>query len=196
MFTLPKLDYGYDALEPVIDTETMELHHTKHHQTYVDKLNSGLEAYPKYKEKNLEELFAAVAEDPGLPADLKGTILKFAGGHYNHSFFWKHLGPVENGGHEPGAELLSEIERVWGSYEKFQAKFEEKAGMVFGSGWCWLVRDKEDRLVIEETLMQEPPLLKYGMPIIGIDLWEHAFYLKYRNRRAEYVKGFWKIVVW
>lgn len=167
-FTLPQLDYSYDALEPFIDAKTMEIHHTKHHQTYVDKLNALVSANSNLQNKSLEELCA----DP--------ITKNMAGGHYNHSLFWKMIGVPKN-------------EKIPDVIAKFRDEFDQKALALFGSGWVWLAKEGNDIKVIQTPLQDAP--INFGVtPILGIDLWEHAYYLKYQNRRAEYIEAFWKVV--
>ncbi len=170
MFTLPKLHYEYDALEPFIDAKTMEIHHTKHHQTYVDKLNAIIEKNPELKNKTLEELVLLL------------ETKNMAGGHYNHSFFWETIGPKSS----------TEMSKA---FIVFKDEFTEKATNLFGSGWVWLAK-KDNELKVIATPLQDSPLVTGFTPILGIDLWEHSYYLSYQNRRAEYIEAFWNIVNW
>ena len=171
MFVLPKLNYSYDSLEPFIDAKTMEIHHTKHHQTYVDKLNAIVEANSNLEDKTLEELC------------LLPEIKNMAGGHYNHAFFWQIIGPVQSDISVPiGISSLKE-------------EFNQKALTLFGSGWTWIVKN-QNKLEVITTPNQDSPLITGCIPILGIDLWEHAYYLKYQNRRAEYIEAFWNVVNW
>lgn len=169
-FTIPKLDYSFDALEPYIDAKTMEIHYTKHHQTYVDNLNKIVSENPDLKEKSLE-LLCGLAETKNM-----------AGGHFNHSFWWNLIAPSEK------SEVLPEI-------EKLKDEFNGKALKLFGSGWVWIVKDNGELKIIQ-TALQDAPIISNAKPIIGIDLWEHAYYLKYQNRRAEYIEAFWNVVNW
>lgn len=188
MFELPKLKYSYDALEPHIDAKTMEIHHTKHHQAYIDKLNKAI-AGTEWENKNIEEILANVSR-------LERVVRNNAGGHWNHSFFWEIISP--NGG-APEGELLASIEKSFGNFDEFKKKFEESATTLFGSGWVWLVKDG-DALKIIQTPLQDNPLMddakEKGVPILGLDVWEHAYYLKYQNRRAEYITAFWNVINW
>lgn len=187
---LPKLNYGYDALEPHIDAKTMEIHYTKHHQTYVDKLNAALEKYPDLQGRPVEELMLDLANLKVDDADRK-AIRNHGGGHYNHTMFWKYLDPANT-----KDELLSkEVISTFGSIEEFKKQFTESAIALFGSGWTWLARDNKDsKLKIVNLPMQDSPLMAGYQPFLGLDLWEHAYYLKNQNRRAEYIESFWKVV--
>ncbi len=190
-FELQPLPYEKNALEPSIDTETMTLHHDKHEQAYINNLNAALEKAPTLKGKSLEEL---LSNPKDLPKDLRTTILNNAGGVYNHEFFWHAMDP--NGGGKPGANIGDAIEKQFGSFDNFKSEFE-KAGLgVFGSGWVWLLSDSKGNLTIATTPNQGTPIPLNKKPIIAIDLWEHAYYLKYQNRRAEYISAFWNIANW
>lgn len=189
-FTLPKLNYSFSALEPHIDKETMEIHHGKHHQGYVDKLNKAVEGTSEAQGKTLEELLTNL---DSLPGEMVKTIRNTAGGHFNHSIFWEMLSP--DGGGEPKGKLAEDISSSFGSFTKFQEEFTLKASSLFGSGWTWLVKDKNGLSVIN-TFNQDSPISNGQIPILALDLWEHAYYLKYQNRRAEYIDAFWKIVNW
>lgn len=188
MFTVPKLAYGYDALGEAISAEIMELHHSKHHQAYVDKLNAALEPYPELSDKTIIELISNLNT---LPEAIRGAVRNHGGGHYNHSLFWKVLSP--NGGGELTGELLEGIIAKHGSYQSFVDAFTKSALGVFGSGWVWLQSD----LSIVSTANQDVPLMDgQPEPLIGLDVWEHAYYLDYKNKRDEYVGAFWKVVDW
>lgn len=193
-YSLPSLPYAYDALEPHFDKQTMEIHHTKHHQTYVNNANTVLEAYPELAGLSVEALIQDLDK---VPADKRTFMRNNAGGHVNHSLFWQGLktGTILSG------ELKSAIERDFGSVEKFQEEFEKAAATRFGSGWAWLVL-KGDKLAVVSTANQDSPLMgetvsgASGFPIIGLDVWEHAYYLKFQNRRPDYIKAFWNVVNW
>ncbi len=188
MFTLPKLPYEYDALEPVIGPEIMQLHHSKHHQAYVDKLNAALESAPELKGRELKNLLTDLEK---LPEAVRGAVRNNGGGHYNHSLFWQWMSP--NGGGEPSAELAERLNEHYGSFQGFVDEFTTKALSVFGSGWVWLQPD----LSIITTPNQDTPIMN-GMsePILGLDVWEHAYYLDYKNVRPDYIKAWWKVVNW
>lgn len=193
-FYVPELGYPYDALEPYIDAETMQIHHDKHNAAYVENLNKALaEAPQSVRKMSLEEL---LVDSNNIPGKLRTAIHNNAGGQYNHSLFWKLL--KKNNGRKPSAELASAITNSFGSYTAFQDRFTEAATKIFGSGWAWLVTDK-DSLKIVTTGNQNSPISKdegATVPVLGIDIWEHAYYLKYQNRRAEYVKAFWNVINW
>ncbi len=188
-FGLPPLDYAYNALEPHIDTATMTLHHTKHHQTYVTMLNKGLEQHPEFQTKTLEWL---VKNWETLPPSLKNIVKNHGGGHLNHAFFWKMLSPTSE---QPSAFLQTELEAAFGSVENFTTTFNTAASSVFGSGWAWLCV-KDGKLSITSTPNQESPLTAGLMPILGLDVWEHAYYLKYQNQRVAYINAFWSVINW
>lgn len=189
-FTLPKLSYAYDALEPHIDAKTMEIHHTKHHQTYVDKLNAALEKHPDLQKKSIEEL---VADLEMVPEDIRTAVRNHGGGHLNHSMFWELMSP--NAGGKPEGTLMQAIDTTFGSFETFQEQFAAAAAARFGSGWAWLVVDA-GRLSIVSTANQDNPVTDGKTPILGIDVWEHAYYLKYQNKRPDYVTAFWNVINW
>lgn len=188
-YTLPKLDYAYDALEPYIDARTMEIHHSKHHAGYTSKFNAALEA-ENLGEKSIETLFSKVSE---LPIGIRNN----GGGFYNHKLFWKVMSP--KGGGEPTAELKKAIEKSFGTFDNFKNSFSTAAKTRFGSGWAWLVKSG-NKLVVSSTPNQDNPLMDVsevkGTPILGIDVWEHAYYLKYQNKRADYVDAFWNVINW
>jgi Fe-Mn family superoxide dismutase len=189
--TLPTLPYAYNALEPYIDAQTMEIHHTKHHQTYVDKLNTALEKYPELQGRPVEELLLDLSNLKIDDSD-RAAIRNHGGGHYNHSLFWKYIDPANT-----VDELLTkEIVTTFGSINEFKKQFNDSATKVFGSGWTWLVRDtKNSKLVIQNLRLQDAPIMdNLYQPLLGLDVWEHAYYLKYQNKRADYIEAFWKIV--
>lgn len=190
MFELPKLGYEYNALEPFIDAQTMELHHSKHHATYVAKLNEALEKHPDIKKKTIEELLADVTS---IPEDIHIAVQNHGGGHHNHSLFWESIAP--GGAKEPTSTLVEQINSAFGSYDDFKTKFNEVAAGRFGSGWAWLV-SRGNRLEVYSTANQDSPLMEGKTPLLGLDVWEHAYYLKYQNRRPEYIEAFWNIVNW
>lgn len=189
-FELPKLDYSYDALEPYIDAKTMEIHHTKHHQAYIDKLNAALEKYPDLQGRPVEELLINIESLKVDEAD-RTAIRNHGGGHVNHTMFWKYLDPAN----VKDDMLVKEIEKTFGSLEEFKKQFTDSATKLFGSGWTWLVRDgKDSKLKIENMRLQDSPLMTGLQPLIGLDVWEHAYYLKHQNRRPEYIEDWWKIL--
>lgn len=180
--TLPPLPYAYDALEPYIDAKTMEIHHTKHHQAYVDNLNKALEAHPDLAEKSVEDLLRDINN---VPMEISAAVKNHGGGHANHSLFWKLIAPPgKGGGGEPPSKFAA-----------FRDEFTKAAMSRFGSGWAWLVVDN-GKLIVTSTPNQDSPLMDKQIPILGLDVWEHAYYLKYQNRRAEYIEAFWNIVNW
>ena len=191
MFTLPDLPYDFNALEPHIDARTMEIHHGKHHQAYIDNLNKALEKAPALKGKTIEQI---VSELNSAPAEVRPAIRNHGGGHYNHSLFWKAMSPT--GGGRPTGDLLEKIDSSFGSFETFQEKFSQAAITRFGSGWGWLSVDGKGGLVVHSTPNQDSPLTEGLKPILGVDVWEHAYYLLYENRRPQYVQNFWKVISW
>jgi Fe-Mn family superoxide dismutase len=191
MHTLPKLPYEYTALEPNIDAKTMEIHHTKHHQTYVDKLNAALEKFSELQTLSVEDLLKKMDQ---VPAEIKTAVQNHGGGHANHSLFWTILSPQSSG--KPEGTLLQEIEATFGSYEKFTEEFNTAATNRFGSGWAWLVVNKDKKLAVISTANQDSPLMEGHTPVMGLDVWEHAYYLHYQNRRPDYIQAFWKVVNW
>lgn len=190
-FTLPKLSYSYDALEPHIDARTMEIHHTKHHTTYIEKLNAALEGHADLQQKSIEDL---VRDLNAAPEAIRTAVRNHGGGHANHSLFWQIMGP--NAGGEPTGELAEAITAHFQSFENFKKEFEKAATMQFGSGWAWLCRDAQGKLSVKNLPNQDSPLSQGMTPILGLDVWEHAYYLKYQNRRAEYVAAWWNVVNW
>ncbi len=189
-FTLPNLPYAYDALEPYIDSETMQIHHTKHHQTYVDKLNAALAQAPDLAALSVDDL---VAQLDSVPAAIKTAVRNHGGGHSNHSMFWQMM--TKNGGGQPTGELAKAIESDLGGFDKFSEAMTNAALNRFGSGWAWLSL-AEGKLLVEDTANQDSPLSAGHFPVLGIDVWEHAYYLKYQNRRPEYVKAWFNTVDW
>lgn len=190
MFKVPELSYSYDALEPYIDAQTMEIHLTKHHQTYVNNLNKALEVYPELQLKSLEDLLINLKS---LPNDIQTAVQNNAGGHYNHSLFWKMMGPDSTKLH---GRLLQDIEKKFGSFEQFQQQFETAAKTRFGSGWAWLALDGNGDLQVYSTANQDATLLQGSQTILGLDVWEHAYYLNYQNRRPDYIAAWWHVVDW
>jgi Fe-Mn family superoxide dismutase len=188
MYTLPELTYSYDALEPHISGAIMELHHNKHHATYVEKLNVALEPYPEWQSLSIEELLRRINE---LPEDIHQAVRNNGGGHYNHSLFWKTLSP--NGGGKPEGALGEALIAKYGSFEKFVEQFDAAAISLFGSGWVWLTPELE----IKTSPNQDSPLIDgEAEPLMGLDVWEHAYYLDYKNHRDEYVSAWWNVVDW
>jgi Fe-Mn family superoxide dismutase len=190
-FKLPALPYSYDALEPYIDKETMTIHHQKHHGTYVDKLNEAINKYPELKGKSIESLLSNLE---AIPADMRETVRNNGGGHYNHSMFWTIMGP--NKGGEPKGKLKDDIAKTFGTFDNFKKEFKTAALGRFGSGWAWLIKDKDGKLKIVTTANQDSPIMNGITPIMGLDVWEHAYYLQYQNRRAEYIDNWWVVVNW
>jgi Fe-Mn family superoxide dismutase len=190
MHTLPQLTYAYDALEPFIDAKTMEIHHSKHHQAYVDNLNKLLDGHSDLQNLTAEELVTNIQQ---VPEDIRQGVINNAGGHLNHSFFWELLSKESS--KQPEGELMDLIVSTFESYDNFKKLFTEAAMKRFGSGWAWLVKENGS-LKIVSTANQDSPLMSGQRPILGIDVWEHAYYLKYQNRRAEYLESFWAILNW
>lgn len=189
--TLPSLPYPYDALEPSIDKQTMILHHTKHHQGYVDNLNKAIEPYNEFQSKSIETLLRDLNS---LPVDIKKAVQNHGGGHYNHSLFWAIMMP--HAPQEPEGDLQKEMKKIFSSFSEFKEKFSKAALTQFGSGWAWLCVDSKKKLVICQKPNQECPLADNMVPILGLDVWEHAYYLKYQNRRVEYIEAWWNVVNW
>ena len=190
-FTLPALPYPHDALEPHIDKQTMEIHHGKHHQAYINNANVALEKYPNLQSKTAEELIADLSM---VPDDIRTAIRNNAGGHSNHSFFWTVMGP--NAGGTPKGDVADAINKKFGSFDNFKAEFAKAATTRFGSGWAWLCVDGKGELTVTSTANQDSPISDKLKPILGLDVWEHAYYLKYQNRRPDYVTAFWSVVNW
>ncbi|MDV9031044.1 superoxide dismutase [Pseudomonas sp. RAC1] len=188
--TLPALPYAYDALEPHIDAQTMEIHHSKHHQTYINNLNVALEG-TEWADWPVERLVGAVKQ---LPEKLQGAVINQGGGHANHSLFWTVMSP--QGGGQPSGQVAQAIERELGGFDAFKEAFTKAALTRFGSGWAWLSVAPDKRLVVESSGNQDSPLMHGNTPILGLDVWEHAYYLKYQNRRPEYIGAFYNVIDW
>lgn len=189
-FTTPDLPYAYDALEPYIDEETMKIHHDKHHVAYTTNFNKALESHPELFEKSAEDILRNLSS---VPEDIKAAVKNHGGGHVHHSLFWEIMAPAEGGQAE--GKLSEAIVDTFGSFDKFKEEFTQAAMTVFGSGWAWLSVDN-GKLIIEKTGNQDSPYSLGHTPILGIDVWEHSYYLKYQNRRAEFVENFWKVINW
>ena len=189
-YSLPALPYAYNALEPNLDTKTMEIHHTKHHQTYINNINAAIEG-TDWEKLIVEELVSRVNE---VPADLKNTVINNAGGHANHSLFWTVMSP--QGGGDPIGQVSLAIEQELGGFEKFKEAFTKAAISRFGSGWAWLSVTPDKKLVVESSANQDSPLMHGNTPILGLEVWEHAYYLQYQNRRPEYIAAFYHVVNW
>ena len=190
-YTLPELPYAYDALEPHVDARTMEIHHSKHHNAYITNVNTALEAHPDLAAKTVEEL---ISDLDAVPEAIRTAVRNNGGGHANHSLFWTVMGP--NGGGAPDGDLAAAIDRDLGGFDSFKEQFSTAGATRFGSGWAWLVV-KEDKLSVMSTPNQDSPLMTgEGTPILGLDVWEHAYYLNYQNRRPDYIAAWWNVVSW
>lgn len=189
-YTLPELPYAYDALEPHIDAKTMEIHHTKHHQTYINNINAGIEG-TEWEDLSVEEL---VSKANQVPEDLKNNVINNGGGHANHSLFWTVMSP--SGGGNPEGEIAQAIDKELSGFEAFKEAFTKAALTRFGSGWAWLSVAPDQTIIIESSANQDSPLMHGNTPILGLDVWEHAYYLKYQNRRPEYIAAFFNVVNW
>ena len=189
---LPKLEYGFNQLEPVIDAKTMEIHHDKHHQAYVDNLNKALEKYPELQKRKVEELLENNLKI--IPDDIKTAVRNHGGGHFNHSLFWQIMTPDKNKREFKG-KIAEAIKKNFGSYDKFKEEMSDCAMKRFGSGWAWLVLSK-GKLEIYSTANQDSPLMEGKIPLLGIDVWEHSYYLQYQNKRADYIAAFFNIINW
>ncbi|MDF2556376.1 MAG: superoxide dismutase [Bacillales bacterium] len=189
-YVLPQLPYAYDALEPYIDQETMKIHHTKHHQAYINNLNAALEGYPELQKEQVEELISNIHL---IPENIRTAVRNNGGGHANHSLFWLLLSP--NGGGQPVGSISEAINKKFGSFDKFKEEFNKAAATRFGSGWAWLVLNN-GQLEVYSTPNQDSPLMEGKSPILALDVWEHAYYLHYQNRRPEYIDAFWNVVNW
>jgi len=191
MFTLPELPYAYNALEPYIDEATMKIHHDKHHAAYLSKFNTALEKYPEFYKKSVEQILSNLES---LPDDIRTAVRNNGGGYYHHSIFWDMMSPKSGG--EPTGKIAEGIKKTFGDFKSFKEKFTAEAVAHFASGWTWLVKDSKGKLSIVSTENQDSPIGKKLTPIIGIDTWEHAYYIKYQNRRPEYVEAWWNVVNW
>ncbi len=190
-FELPKLSYPYAALEPHIDAQTMEIHHTKHHQAYVNNLNAALEKHTQFHKQGVEDLLRNLKS---LPADIQTAVRNNGGGHANHTLWWQYISP--GGANKPSGDLARAIDSTFGSTDAFTEQFTKAATGRFGSGWAWLVMGKDGKLAVTSTANQDHPVLEGATAVLGLDVWEHAYYLKYQNRRPDYVKAFWNVVNW
>jgi Fe-Mn family superoxide dismutase len=189
-FELPPLPYAYDALEPTIDTETMKIHHDKHHAAYVNNLNAALEKHPEFEVSNLNDLVMNLDK---VPEDIRTAVRNNGGGHWNHTMFWEIMGP--NAGGSPSGDLANAINSAFGSFDEFKTKLNAAGVGRFGSGWAWLVADKNG-LSITSTPNQDNPAMEGKGPVLGVDVWEHAYYLKYQNKRPDYLAAWWNVVNW
>ena len=189
-YELPALPYDYNALEPHIDAQTMEIHHTKHHQTYITKLNGALEGHPDLANKAVDDLISDLAS---LPEDIRGAVRNNGGGHSNHTLFWQVMGP--NGGGAPNGNVANAIDAAFGTFDTFKEQFSAAGAARFGSGWVWLINDG-GTLGIESSANQDSPIMEGRSAILGLDVWEHAYYLNYQNRRPEYIEAFWNLINW
>ena len=189
-YQLPALPYAYDALEPYVDTQTMQIHHTKHHQTYINNINAGISG-SEWEKFSVEELVKRVNE---VPKELKNNVMNNAGGHANHSLFWTIMSP--QGGGAPTGAIAQAIDQQLGGYEAFKTAFTQAALTRFGSGWAWLSVTAEQKIVVESSANQDSPLMHGNTPILGLDVWEHAYYLQYQNRRPEYIAAFYNVIHW
>ncbi|MEW8977413.1 MAG: superoxide dismutase [Symbiobacterium sp.] len=190
-FQLPPLPYPTNALEPYIDTQTMEIHHGKHHATYVNNLNAALEGHADLQAKSVEELLTQI---DSIPESIRTAVRNNGGGHANHSLYWEIMTP--GGAKEPTGELAEAIKAAFGSFENFKSEFAKAGAGRFGSGWAWLVVTKDGKLAVYSTANQDSPLMQGDTPILGMDVWEHAYYLKYQNRRADYIQAFFNVINW
>jgi Fe-Mn family superoxide dismutase len=190
-FVLPELGFAYDALEPAIDAKTMEIHHGKHHAGYVNNLNNALESAPEFFEKSIEEVLVNIKL---VPESIRQAVVNNGGGHANHSLFWKVLKP--GGSTSPSGDLLADLNASFGSLDDFKDAFSKAAATRFGSGWAWLVLNADNKLQVYSTANQDSPYMAGHKPILGLDVWEHAYYLNYQNRRPDYISSFWSVVNW
>jgi Fe-Mn family superoxide dismutase len=190
-FTLPKLPYEFNALEPHIDAKTMEIHHDKHHQAYINNLNAAIEKHPELASKSVEDLLKDLS---AVPEDIRTAVRNNGGGHWNHSMFWEIMGPKAGG--EPSGALGDAIKKAFGDFKTFKEKLAAAGVGQFGSGWAWLVKDKGGALSVVATPNQDNPMSNGMTPILGVDVWEHAYYLNYQNRRPDYIAAWWNVVNW
>jgi Fe-Mn family superoxide dismutase len=190
-FVLPELGYAYNALESAIDAQTMEIHYSKHHAGYVNNLNAALEKAPSFFSHSVEDILRNIND---IPQEIRQAVINNGGGHANHSLFWKILTP--GGGNMPVGELAKDLNVVFGNYETFVDTFSKAGATRFGSGWAWLVLNGDKKLEVYSTANQDSPLSKGHLPLLGLDVWEHAYYLRYQNRRPDYIKAFWSVVNW
>lgn len=190
-YTLPQLPYAYDALEPYIDAKTMEIHYTKHHQAYIDNLNKALENYPDLQKVDLIELLKNLNT---IPEPIRKAVQNNGGGNFNHTLFWTLMSP--QGGGDPKGTLKEEIKKTFENMDSFKEQFSKVAKSVFGSGWAWLVTDDNNKLSIKPSHNQDNPISQGYSPILGLDVWEHAYYLKYQNKRVDYIQAWWHVVNW
>ncbi len=190
-FEIPPLRYSMDALEPLIDAQTVEIHYTKHHATYLKNLNAAIEKHPEFFEWNLKTILSDLSK---IPEDIRQTVRNMGGGVYNHNVYWTCMAPGQNG--TPVGKLAQAIEKTFGNFDTFKSEFEKAALGRFGSGYCWLSKNQKGELVIHSTANQDAPMQEGLDPLIVIDVWEHAYYLKYQNRRAEYISNWWSLVNW
>jgi superoxide dismutase, Fe-Mn family len=191
IFELPPLKYSFNALEPYIDARTMEIHHDKHHGAYTTNLNKALESAPEWSEKPIEEILRKINE---VPEAIRTAVRNNGGGYSNHSLFWEWLAP--GGSKRPVGQVAREIDSTFGSYDAFMEKFSSAATTRFGSGWAWLALDSAGKLKVYSTANQDSPYMEGEVPLLGLDVWEHAYYLNYQNRRPDYIKAFWSVVNW
>jgi len=190
-FELPPLPYDFSALEPHIDAQTMQIHHDRHHATYVNNLNAALEKHANLQSQSVEEILRNIND---VPQEIRQAVINNGGGHANHTLFWEIMGP--NGGGEPTGALAEAINSTFGSFADFKAKINDAGAKRFGSGWAWLVKDASGTLQVISTANQDSPLMQGQIPILGVDVWEHAYYLKYQNKRPDYLNAWWNTVNW
>jgi len=190
-FKLPELGFAYNALEPHIDAQTMEIHHTKHHQAYVNNLNAALEKHAAFQKKEVEDLLSSLSD---LPTEVQTAVRNNGGGHLNHTMFWQWL--KLGGSKEPSGKLLDDLKATFGSFDTFKEQFAQAGTTRFGSGWTWLAVDRSGKLKVYSTANQDAPIMEGNKPVLGLDVWEHAYYLKYQNRRPDYIKAWWNVVNW
>ncbi len=190
-YTLPPLPYPYNALEPHIDARTMEIHHTKHHQAYINNVNNAIKGKPGLENKSVEDLICNLN---AVPEDIRTVVRNNGGGHANHSLFWTVIGP--NSGGTPSGKVGSAINATFGSFDAFKEKFAQAGATRFGSGWAWLALSKDGKLEVSSTANQDSPVMEGKIPLLGMDVWEHAYYLLYQNRRPDYIAAFWNVINW